>query len=81
MTTKLKPCPFCACPAELLIEESTTAAEACGSQYQEGWIECPTCGATGPRITVSDCVGAEYHSYDDARRMWNSRCNIEVKGE
>ena len=76
MTTKLNTCPFCACPAELLIEEATAAAEIYGASYQECWIECPTCGATGPRVTVSACVGAEYNSYDDVRIMWNSRADF-----
>jgi len=70
---KLKPCPFCNCPPESLIEEATAASEIRGYAYQSCWIECPTCGAQGPVITVSDDPDTMNPNYAYVRDAWNFR--------
>jgi len=71
--TTLKPCPFCNTPGEQLIEEATSALEIRGNCYQDCWIECPSCGCTGPSIEVSDAEDALHSDYDMVRYAWNSR--------
>ena len=70
---ELKPCPFCNTPGNLLIEESTSAAEICGVAYQDCWIECPTCGCCGPTIEISDGEYALHKDYESVRYAWNNR--------
>lgn len=72
-TQALLPCPFCNCPPNLLIEESTGAAEICGFCHQSCWIECPGCGATGPTLMISDDPKADWGDYNAVRIAWNRR--------
>lgn len=70
---KLKPCPFCHCPEDLLIEESGGVVETRIGNYQHGWIECSVCGAQGPYVKMEDTGGFDYEAI---RYAWNNRVTL-----
>jgi Lar family restriction alleviation protein len=67
----LLPCPFCG--STNLVEEATGGFEFSGNTYQDCWIECADCGASGPTVCVTDSLVDRHEAkdYQAVRDRWN----------
>lgn len=75
---KLLPCPFCGSEeveddydAVMTTYDGPSYKPTGWHEYQDGWINCKTCGASGPHVRAKD------QQVDDVNIMvhnaWNTR--------
>lgn len=72
---KLKPCPFCGGPAEL-VKSRLPDGKTC---YKVGYVRCKKCYARSGEQSLDGYYGAPIATDQEIRELWNRRAENEQK--